>query len=93
MWFADGILPNGEVADTTKLSVMSHRSSQEFGAVTPDQPTVRQSSTQLSVTPFRAFQQMHQITVVFDRKGLKVISFYSVFKVQSRLSRWSQPAL
>ncbi|KAM7392306.1 hypothetical protein PAMA_007426 [Pampus argenteus] len=38
VWFADGILPNGEVADTTKLSVTSRRSSQEF-SVTPDQTT------------------------------------------------------
>ncbi|XP_068191210.1 zinc finger FYVE domain-containing protein 16 [Antennarius striatus] len=37
VWFADGILPNGEVADTTKLSVTSRRSSQEFSSVTPDQ--------------------------------------------------------
>ncbi|KAM6976158.1 zinc finger FYVE domain-containing protein 16 [Tautogolabrus adspersus] len=36
VWFADGILPNGEVADTTKLSVTSRRSSQEF-SVSPDQ--------------------------------------------------------
>ena len=41
VWFADGILPNGEVADTTKLSVTSRRSSQEFSAVSPDQTTVR----------------------------------------------------
>ncbi|XP_051268364.1 zinc finger FYVE domain-containing protein 16 isoform X1 [Dicentrarchus labrax] len=39
VWFADGILPNGEVADTTKLSVTSRRSSQEFSGVTPDQTT------------------------------------------------------
>ncbi|XP_059213699.1 zinc finger FYVE domain-containing protein 16 isoform X2 [Centropristis striata] len=39
VWFADGILPNGEVADTTKLSVTSRRSSQEFTAVSPDQTT------------------------------------------------------
>lgn len=39
VWFADGILPNGEVADTTKLSVTSRRSSQEFSAVSPDQTT------------------------------------------------------
>nr|XP_057910089.1 zinc finger FYVE domain-containing protein 16 [Doryrhamphus excisus] len=38
VWFADGILPNGEVADTTKLSVASRRSSQEFG-VAPEQAT------------------------------------------------------
>lgn len=41
VWFADGILPNGEVADTTKLSVTSRRSSQEFSGVSPDQTTVR----------------------------------------------------
>lgn len=40
VWFADGILPNGEVADTTKLSVTSRRSSQEF-SVSPDQTSVR----------------------------------------------------
>ncbi|XP_030598075.1 zinc finger FYVE domain-containing protein 16 isoform X2 [Archocentrus centrarchus] len=39
VWFADGILPNGEVADTTKLSVVSHRNSQDFSAVTPDEST------------------------------------------------------
>uniref|UniRef100_A0A671MJD5 Zinc finger FYVE domain-containing protein 16-like n=1 Tax=Sinocyclocheilus anshuiensis TaxID=1608454 RepID=A0A671MJD5_9TELE len=31
VWFADGILPNGEVADTTKLSVQTRRSSQDAG--------------------------------------------------------------
>ncbi|XP_029940738.1 zinc finger FYVE domain-containing protein 16 isoform X2 [Salarias fasciatus] len=36
VWFADGILPNGEVADTSRLSVASRRSSQEFGGVSPD---------------------------------------------------------
>lgn len=41
VWFADGILPNGEVADTTKLSVTSRRSSQEFSGVAADQTTVR----------------------------------------------------
>lgn len=45
VWFADGILPNGEVADTTKLSVTSRRGSQEFGGVAPDQTTVRPHST------------------------------------------------
>uniref|UniRef100_A0A671MSF5 Zinc finger FYVE domain-containing protein 16-like n=1 Tax=Sinocyclocheilus anshuiensis TaxID=1608454 RepID=A0A671MSF5_9TELE len=38
VWFADGILPNGEVADTTKLSVQTRRSSQESSPVTPDPP-------------------------------------------------------
>lgn len=41
VWFADGILPNGEVADTTKLSVTSRRGSQEFSGVTSDQTMVR----------------------------------------------------
>uniref|UniRef100_A0A4W6DIZ7 Zinc finger FYVE domain-containing protein n=1 Tax=Lates calcarifer TaxID=8187 RepID=A0A4W6DIZ7_LATCA len=45
VWFADGILPNGEVADTTKLSVTSRRSSQEFSGVSPDQTTVRHRET------------------------------------------------
>ncbi|XP_049324445.1 zinc finger FYVE domain-containing protein 16 isoform X2 [Astyanax mexicanus] len=40
VWFADGILPNGEVADTTKLSVRPRRSSQESSPVTPDPPTL-----------------------------------------------------
>lgn len=41
VWFADGILPNGEVADTSKLLVTTRRSSQEFSPVTPDATTVR----------------------------------------------------
>ncbi|XP_067253462.1 zinc finger FYVE domain-containing protein 16 isoform X3 [Chanodichthys erythropterus] len=40
VWFADGILPNGEVADTTKLSVQTRRSSQESSPVTPDPPVL-----------------------------------------------------
>ncbi|TSM28092.1 Zinc finger FYVE domain-containing protein 16 [Bagarius yarrelli] len=39
VWFADGILPNGEVADTTRLSIRPRRSSQESSPVTPDPPT------------------------------------------------------
>lgn len=38
VWFADGILPNGEVADTTRLSVTQRRSSQEL---TPEETAVR----------------------------------------------------
>ena len=36
VWFADGILPTGEVAYTTKLSSGAKRSSQD--AVRPDVP-------------------------------------------------------
>ncbi|KAK3550228.1 hypothetical protein QTP86_021259 [Hemibagrus guttatus] len=39
VWFADGILPNGELADTTRLSIRPRRSSQESSPVTPDPPT------------------------------------------------------
>ncbi|XP_050768479.1 zinc finger FYVE domain-containing protein 16 isoform X1 [Gymnogyps californianus] len=38
VWFADGILPNGEVADTTKLSSGAKRSSQDLSPVNPDFP-------------------------------------------------------
>ncbi|XP_033845747.1 zinc finger FYVE domain-containing protein 16 isoform X1 [Periophthalmus magnuspinnatus] len=42
VWFADGILPNGEFADTTKLSVASRKS----GEFTPDQtPSPAESDT------------------------------------------------
>ncbi|XP_006875240.1 PREDICTED: zinc finger FYVE domain-containing protein 16 [Chrysochloris asiatica] len=36
VWFADGILPNGEVADTTKLSSGSKRCPEDFSALSPD---------------------------------------------------------
>ncbi|KAI3362456.1 hypothetical protein L3Q82_012745, partial [Scortum barcoo] len=50
VWFADGILPNGEVADTTKLSVTSRRSSQEFsGSVSPDQTTPGSGGSEVGV--------------------------------------------
>lgn len=48
VWFADGILPNGEVADTTRLSVSSRRGSQEIGGVTSDQTAVRNQNIQFS---------------------------------------------
>ncbi|XP_054942616.1 zinc finger FYVE domain-containing protein 16 isoform X1 [Physeter macrocephalus] len=38
VWFADGILPNGEVADTTKLSSGSRRCSEDFSPLLPDVP-------------------------------------------------------
>ncbi|XP_043831654.1 LOW QUALITY PROTEIN: zinc finger FYVE domain-containing protein 16 [Dromiciops gliroides] len=36
VWFADGILPNGEVADTTKLSSGGKKCSQDTSPVLPD---------------------------------------------------------
>ncbi|KAL4822523.1 hypothetical protein H8958_007021 [Nasalis larvatus] len=38
VWFADGILPNGEVADTTKLSSGSKRCSEDFSPLSPNMP-------------------------------------------------------
>ncbi|KAM8778282.1 zinc finger FYVE domain-containing protein 16 isoform 2-T2 [Rhynchonycteris naso] len=39
VWFADGILPNGEVADTTKLSCGNKRCSEDFSSpLLPDLP-------------------------------------------------------
>uniref|UniRef100_A0A8I3W684 Zinc finger FYVE domain-containing protein n=1 Tax=Callithrix jacchus TaxID=9483 RepID=A0A8I3W684_CALJA len=40
VWFADGILPNGEVADTTKLSSGSKRCSEDFSPLSPDRPVI-----------------------------------------------------
>ncbi|XP_058887805.1 zinc finger FYVE domain-containing protein 16-like isoform X1 [Acipenser ruthenus] len=45
VWFADGILPNGEVADTSKLSVGSKRSSQDSSPVTPEPPVPQVQKT------------------------------------------------
>uniref|UniRef100_A0A8C7L7Q1 Zinc finger, FYVE domain containing 16 n=1 Tax=Oncorhynchus kisutch TaxID=8019 RepID=A0A8C7L7Q1_ONCKI len=50
VWFADGILPNGEVANTTKLSVTGRRGSQESSPVTPDPPTVKVSPGSAAVS-------------------------------------------
>ncbi|XP_026153943.1 zinc finger FYVE domain-containing protein 16 isoform X2 [Mastacembelus armatus] len=49
VWFADGILPNGEVADTTKLLVTSCRSSQDLSGVTPDQTTPGSTGSEAGV--------------------------------------------
>ncbi|XP_019711964.1 zinc finger FYVE domain-containing protein 16 [Hippocampus comes] len=38
VWFADGILPNGEMADTSKLSLPGSRTSQEFAGA-PEEMT------------------------------------------------------
>ncbi|XP_005382378.1 PREDICTED: zinc finger FYVE domain-containing protein 16 [Chinchilla lanigera] len=40
VWFADGILPNGEVADTTKLLCGNKRCSEDCSPPFPDVPTV-----------------------------------------------------
>ncbi|XP_027736664.1 zinc finger FYVE domain-containing protein 16 [Empidonax traillii] len=46
VWFADGILPNGEVADTTKLSSGTKRSSQDLSPVNPDLPETHPAANQ-----------------------------------------------
>ncbi|XP_036062692.1 zinc finger FYVE domain-containing protein 16 isoform X2 [Onychomys torridus] len=40
VWFADGILPNGEVADTTKLSSGNKKCPDDFSPVLPGVPTI-----------------------------------------------------
>ncbi|NXK53905.1 ZFY16 protein, partial [Chauna torquata] len=44
VWFADGILPTGEVADPTKLSSGAKRSSQDLSAVNPDLPEMHMAA-------------------------------------------------
>ncbi|NWQ89901.1 ZFY16 protein, partial [Burhinus bistriatus] len=44
VWFADGILPNGEVADTMKLSSGAKRSSQDLSPVNPDLPEMHMAA-------------------------------------------------
>ncbi|XP_074712678.1 zinc finger FYVE domain-containing protein 16 [Strix uralensis] len=44
VWFADGILPNGEVADTAKLSSGAKRSSQDLSPVNPDSPEMHMAA-------------------------------------------------
>ncbi|XP_017287740.1 zinc finger FYVE domain-containing protein 16 [Kryptolebias marmoratus] len=61
VWFADGILPNGEVADTTKLSVTSRRSSQEFS---PDPETPGSSGSDLGVSSSSAPDASGAVEVV-----------------------------
>ncbi|KFV08456.1 Zinc finger FYVE domain-containing protein 16, partial [Pterocles gutturalis] len=44
VWFADGILPNGEVADTRKLSSGAKRSSQDLNPTNPDLPEMHMAA-------------------------------------------------
>ncbi|XP_051794714.1 zinc finger FYVE domain-containing protein 16 [Acanthochromis polyacanthus] len=63
VWFADGILPNGEVADTTRLSVTSRRSSQEFSGVTAD-PTPGSAGPEAGVGGSSAPEAPESVEVV-----------------------------
>lgn len=49
VWFADGILPNGEVADTAKLSSGSKRCSEDLSPLLPDLPLVRNLKNDLLI--------------------------------------------
>ncbi|XP_074851491.1 zinc finger FYVE domain-containing protein 16 [Carettochelys insculpta] len=53
VWFADGILPNGEVADTTKLSSGAKRSSQDLSPVSSDLPEVARPVDDICVTDIK----------------------------------------
>ncbi|XP_068279488.1 zinc finger FYVE domain-containing protein 16 isoform X2 [Nyctibius grandis] len=46
VWFADGILPNGEVADTAKLSSGAKRLSQDLSPVNHDLPEMHMAANQ-----------------------------------------------
>ncbi|XP_067425318.1 zinc finger FYVE domain-containing protein 16 [Emydura macquarii macquarii] len=59
VWFADGILPNGEVADTTKLSSGVKRSSQDLSPVSPDLPEAASPVEDISVTDVKPKDEMH----------------------------------
>ncbi|XP_072593018.1 zinc finger FYVE domain-containing protein 16 isoform X4 [Vulpes vulpes] len=63
VWFADGILPNGEVADTTKLSSGSKRCSEDVSPLLPDMPlTVNTVDHAHSTTVEKANDEIEDIT-------------------------------
>ncbi|KAM5257584.1 zinc finger FYVE domain-containing protein 16 isoform 1-T3 [Hipposideros larvatus] len=78
VWFADGILPNGEVADTAKLSTGSKRCSEDFlSPVVPDLPltvntvdhahstTVEQPNNEIDITRNEIIQSpISQVPIV-----------------------------
>ncbi|KAF3701633.1 Zinc finger FYVE domain-containing protein 16 Endofin Endosomal-associated FYVE domain protein [Channa argus] len=64
VWFADGILPNGEVADTTKLSVTSHRSSQDWSDVPPDYTAPGSTGTEAAVSSSSTPEESGAVDVV-----------------------------
>uniref|UniRef100_A0A667YX57 Zinc finger, FYVE domain containing 16 n=1 Tax=Myripristis murdjan TaxID=586833 RepID=A0A667YX57_9TELE len=64
VWFADGILPNGEVADTTKLSVTSRRSPQESSGTSPDPMTVRLEHNTHTARPQRIQQKAEPVSTL-----------------------------
>ncbi|XP_022360459.1 zinc finger FYVE domain-containing protein 16 [Enhydra lutris kenyoni] len=63
VWFADGILPNGEVADTTKLSSGNKRCSEDMSPLLPDMPlTVNTVDHAHSTTVEKANNEIGDIT-------------------------------
>lgn len=78
VWFADGILPNGEVADTTRLSVKPRRSSQDSSPVTPDPHTVWVKQANYKSCDSFVLSLMH-IT------GINTSLFFAVFQILSNI--------
>ncbi|KAF7647045.1 hypothetical protein LDENG_00178460 [Lucifuga dentata] len=64
VWFADGILPNGEVADTTKLLVSSRRSSQDLSGVTLDTTIPGSSGSEVGIGDSAAPETSEAVEVV-----------------------------
>ncbi|XP_034870637.1 zinc finger FYVE domain-containing protein 16 isoform X2 [Mirounga leonina] len=62
VWFADGILPNGEVADTTKLSSGSKRCSEDMSPLLPDMPLTVNTVDHAHSTVEKANSEIGDIT-------------------------------
>uniref|UniRef100_A0A7M4E0A4 Zinc finger FYVE domain-containing protein 16 n=1 Tax=Crocodylus porosus TaxID=8502 RepID=A0A7M4E0A4_CROPO len=91
VWFADGILPNGEVADTTKLSSGVKRSSQDQSPVNSDLPetytvwTQKETNTNCYIEPNHILIYLgpvveehpshQQVTSLLSEGGLNPLTF------------------
>ncbi|KAJ7423956.1 Zinc finger FYVE domain-containing protein 16 [Pitangus sulphuratus] len=64
VWFADGILPNGEVADTIKLSSGTKRSSQDLSPVNPDLPETQPAANQEEDDMLTDVKQKEEIDIM-----------------------------
>ncbi|XP_004405659.1 PREDICTED: zinc finger FYVE domain-containing protein 16 [Odobenus rosmarus divergens] len=62
VWFADGILPNGEAADTAKLSSGSKRCSEDMSPLLPDMPLTVNTVDHAHSTVEKANSEIGDIT-------------------------------
>ncbi|XP_060491431.2 zinc finger FYVE domain-containing protein 16 isoform X1 [Panthera onca] len=74
VWFADGILPNGEVADTTKLSSGSKRCPEDVSPLLPDMPlTVNTVDHAHSTAVEKANNEIGEITSDIIRSSISQV--------------------